>query len=186
MKALAEPTIGYPLDAARAFHSLTQVKRVYIRTISTKVDLELLKDISENLLEVAEKVKNSSEATLKITFNTLPTTSVTRGRDMGTNILGLSMEPQFWITTVVEWESPYHDESAREAATSVIDKVKSVGTEKGLLLPFEFPNDAGYDQNPLGSYGIENLESLKATSLKYDPGQLFQKQQFDGFLLKKA
>lgn len=47
-------------------------------------------------------------------------------------------------------------------------------------------NDASRDQNPLASYGAANVAKLKAVARKYDPSQVFQKLQNDGFLLWKV
>jgi len=47
-------------------------------------------------------------------------------------------------------------------------------------------NDASRDQNPIAGYGAENVAKLKAVSEKYDPTQIFQVLQNDGFLLRKA
>ncbi|KAL4931672.1 FAD-binding oxidoreductase [Aspergillus undulatus] len=54
---------------------------------------------------------------------------------------------------------------------------------RGLRNGFVYMGDASRDQNLLASYGEENLERLKAVSLKYDPGQVFQRLQNNGFLL---
>ena len=48
-----------------------------------------------------------------------------------------------------------------------------------------YMNDCSHDQDPLGSYGAENVAKLCEVSQKYDPGQVFQKLQHDGFLLRK-
>lgn len=56
----------------------------------------------------------------------------------------------------------------------------------GLSIPFVYMNDAAYDQDPLSSYGAENLEKLKRISIRYDPGQVFQRLQNNGFLLRKT
>lgn len=47
-------------------------------------------------------------------------------------------------------------------------------------------NDASRDQNPIASYGADNVAKLKATALKYDPGKVFQTLQGNGFLVSKA
>ena len=56
----------------------------------------------------------------------------------------------------------------------------------GLLLDFVFLNDANFDQNPIASYGPKNVAKLQAVSKKYDPDQVFQILQNDGFLLRKT
>lgn len=53
-------------------------------------------------------------------------------------------------------------------------------------LDFIFLNDASHDQNPLASYGTENLAKLREISRAYDPEQIFQKLQNGGFLLSRA
>jgi hypothetical protein len=63
--------------------------------------------------------------------------------------------------------------------------VKELAQAKGVDLPFIFQNDANHDQSPLRTYPAENLAKLKAASLKYDPKQVFQTLQGDGFLLPK-
>ncbi|KAK1143338.1 hypothetical protein N8T08_006865 [Aspergillus melleus] len=54
------------------------------------------------------------------------------------------------------------------------------------ILGGSFANSPTKDQNPLGSYGVENVTKLKAVSRKYDPQQIFQKLQNNGFLLSKS
>jgi hypothetical protein len=46
-------------------------------------------------------------------------------------------------------------------------------------------NDASRDQNPLASYGKDNVQKLKTVAAKYDPSQVFQKLQNGGFLLSR-
>lgn len=48
-----------------------------------------------------------------------------------------------------------------------------------------YMNDCSRDQDPLTSYGAENVAKLCEISHKYDPDQVFQKLQHDGFLLRK-
>lgn len=56
----------------------------------------------------------------------------------------------------------------------------------GLSVPFVFMNDASRDQDPLATYGSDNLARLKAVAAKYDPSWVFQMLQNGGFLLGRA
>ena len=47
-------------------------------------------------------------------------------------------------------------------------------------------NDAGFNQNVLASYGENSLSRMRNVSHFYDPYQVFQQLQNDGFLLAKA
>lgn len=61
-----------------------------------------------------------------------------------------------------------------------------LGASRGSAVDFVYLNDASRDQNPLASYGAENLSRLRAISREYDPEQVFQKLQNGGFLLSRA
>jgi hypothetical protein len=66
------------------------------------------------------------------------------------------------------------------------DFYRETAGSMGILLDFVFMNDANFDQNPLASYGAANVQKLRVTAAKYDPGALFQRLQVDGFLLRKV
>jgi hypothetical protein len=74
----------------------------------------------------------------------------------------------------------------RGLAIETTNKFEELGKARGSYLPFLFMNDASRDQNPLASYGRENLRRLREIAAKYDPTQLFQKVQNSGFLLSRA
>lgn len=89
-------------------------------------------------------------------------------------------------TTLVDWNDANDDATVRAAPIAVTEKWKELGEMRGSYIPFLFMNDASRDQNPLAAYGSTNVKKLKAVSQKYDPSQLFQTLQNDGFLLSKV
>ena len=86
----------------------------------------------------------------------------------------------------MDWHNANDDATVRAAPIATTEKWKELGQQRGLYLPFLFMNDASRDQNPLAGYGSANVDKLKAVSRKYDPSQLFQHLQHDGFLLSKV
>ncbi|RAL12939.1 uncharacterized protein BO97DRAFT_424117 [Aspergillus homomorphus CBS 101889] len=72
--------------------------------------------------------------------------------------------PQQWWTTLVDWENAADDEAARSVC---------IETTKVL-------------ENPLESCGLKSVKHLKATAKKFDPTQMFQRLQKNGFLLSKV
>ena len=89
-------------------------------------------------------------------------------------------------TTLVDWQGENNDAAVRAAPIATTEKWKELGEARGLYLPFIYMGDSSRDQNPIAGYGTTNVEKLKATSKKYDPAQIFQTLQNDGFLLSKV
>jgi hypothetical protein len=84
----------------------------------------------------------------------------------------------------MDWENPEHDDLVRSLGIETTSKWVELSKQRGLHLPFVYMNDASRDQDPLGSYGPDNIARLKAIAKKYDPLGVFQKVQNAGFLLK--
>ena len=86
----------------------------------------------------------------------------------------------------MDWQDAKDDTTVRAAPIAVSEKWRELGEQRGLDVPFLFMNDGARDQNPLKLYGDDNLAKLKRVSRKYDPSQVFQNLQNNGFLLVKA
>jgi hypothetical protein len=88
-------------------------------------------------------------------------------------------------TTLIDWTNAKDDAIVRQVSIDTTDRWKTLGEERGLWLPHLFMNDGSRDQNPIATYGDDNIEKLKKIALKYDNNQLFQNLQNSGFLLSK-
>jgi len=87
---------------------------------------------------------------------------------------------------VAQFTLPADEKPAQNAINTLQSTLQQLAKAKGLLLPYIFQNDANEVQNPLTSYGIENLRKLKEASREYDPEQVFQRLQFGGFKVSGA
>lgn len=74
----------------------------------------------------------------------------------------------------------------RNVSIATTEKWKEIGELRGSYIDYIYQNDASRDQNPIATYGAENIAKLKEIAAKYDPDQVFQKLQRDGFLLSKV
>lgn len=88
-------------------------------------------------------------------------------------------------TTLIDWDNTADDETVRSVSISTTEKWRELGEQRGLHLDYLYTNDASKDQSPIATYGAANVDKLKAIALKYDPDQVFQNLQNDGFLLRK-
>ena len=86
----------------------------------------------------------------------------------------------------MDWTDAADDDKVRGLSIETTKKWEELGKARGSYLPYLFMNDASRDQNPLASYGETNLQRLKEIAAKYDPEQLFQTVQNNGFLLSKT
>lgn len=75
------------------------------------------------------------------------------------------------------------DTEAQRIIQNILDKLNNYAKSRGLYDPFIFLNDAGFYQDPLHSYGQENLKLMKAAQKVYDPTRVFQKLLPGGFKL---
>ncbi|OTA83396.1 hypothetical protein M434DRAFT_400692 [Hypoxylon sp. CO27-5] len=153
------------------------------RSASSKVDAQLYKDVYSFWLDKAVATRDAIVANQTFVLQHVPGNMAAQGIAKGGNPLGIYPETHQWWTTLVDWVNEEDDDIARSAAIDTVDQWQKLSRERGLSLPFFFMNDAARDQNPIASYGEENVKKLREVSRKYDGTQLFQTQQNGGFLL---
>lgn len=62
-------------------------------------------------------------------------------------------------------------------------KIKKEAQAMGAYDPFTYLNYAGPDQHPIATYGAANVEWLRVTRSRVDPGGLFTNQVSGGHKL---
>ncbi|KUI58320.1 Bifunctional solanapyrone synthase [Cytospora mali] len=154
------------------------------RSGSSRVDAQLYKDVYAFWLEKAQSVYETTGANQTFSIQHIPSSIAAHGIQKGGNPMGILQETQQWWTTLVDWVDAEDDELVRSVAIDTTAYLEELSQERGLNVSHIFMNDASRDQDPLSSYGAENLQKLKEVSMKYDPTQLFQRQQNNGFLLR--
>ncbi|CAD6442168.1 086d2f16-decd-4831-96cc-108f93ae92f2 [Sclerotinia trifoliorum] len=85
-------------------------------------------------------------------------------------------------TTVTDRVSPADDEIVLDAVKSIADQFEILGASRNSNLPYLYMNDCYADQNPLAQYPTTNIRTSKEVAAKYDPTEVFQLLQKDGFL----
>ncbi|KAI1085577.1 FAD-binding domain-containing protein [Whalleya microplaca] len=151
-----EPPLMFAVPATNGTVGL--LTRFLSNTFSKEPLRYLYKDVYTFWRERALQVRETTGAIQTFTIQPIPKNLAEQGIAKGGNPMGIPREDHQCLPT----------------------------RERNLDLPFLFMNDASRDQNPLASYGPENVEKLRQISRKYDEDQLFQNQQNDGFLLSKV
>lgn len=75
------------------------------------------------------------------------------------------------------------DEDAHDATRGMHARIENVTHADGTYLPYQFMNDASYDQEVIAHYGAASVEKLREVQRMYDPGLVFQKLVAGGFKL---
>ncbi|PKY04093.1 FAD-binding domain-containing protein [Aspergillus campestris IBT 28561] len=103
----------------------------------------------------------------------------------GTNSLGqpAGEKDKVMGLVTVAFDNPADEVAALQGARNIVLLQGAVLRREGLYSPFQYLNYAEKSQDPIGSYGKEMLNRLRAVSRKYDPAELFQKSVPGGFKL---
>ncbi|KAI1836200.1 CAZyme family AA7 [Penicillium roqueforti] len=156
------------------------------RGCSTRINANLTRDVYDYWVEKAQAAYQATGVNQTFALQYVGENLIQKGIENGGNALNIPSGPQQWWTTIVDWENEADDEAARSVSIETTKYWKKLAKERGLDVSLTYMNDASRDQNPLESYGATSLKQLKATSKKYDPTQMLQRLQNNGFLLSKA
>ena len=143
--------------------------------------------------------------TLQDMFQPVPTFFAEHGEEKGGNVLGLgrftdNLQCEYFSTcpprpsanhlavwqTYLAWEDAAQDDMfhswGMEYIAELDEFAKSVGADNSWI----YLDYAYKTQDPLASYGEENLQKLRDVSKKYDPEGVFQTMVPGGFKVSKA
>ncbi|KAI0099191.1 hypothetical protein GGR51DRAFT_535828 [Nemania sp. FL0031] len=181
--------VGTWLDLANAFADTTPLhdeSRFMIVSIAHEWSLPVLQDSYATYLNLSAQVAREFNATLAYGVQPYSSAAVRHSSTAGGNPLGLKPVAQNWFTSTIQYAEAADDERAINAIQALGRAVASASRKYGVDLPLHFMNDANYKQNVFAGYGSVNVQRLRRISRQYDPFQVFQNLQNDGFLLSKA
>ncbi|KAL2200173.1 hypothetical protein P885DRAFT_28222 [Corynascus similis CBS 632.67] len=122
-------------------------------------------------------------------FQPLPALLGQRSVAAGGNVMGVDQQPHngvlFLATAMVR--TPEQEAFAYPKVKAWVDSVSEFarGIEGGLL-PWRYLNYADKSQDPIASYGEDNVKFLREVAARYDPGEVFQKLCPGGFKLSEV
>lgn len=83
-----------------------------------------------------------------------------------------------------EWSHESDDDSVIAGIKAVLGQSVAAAKERGLYHPFKYMNYAAEDQDPVASYGADNVKFLKKVKEMYDGEGLFTELVPGGFKVK--
>ncbi|KAG7417235.1 hypothetical protein LZL87_007037 [Fusarium oxysporum] len=156
-------------------------------TCCFKNDIRIITKASELHDKLVEELKAfipDGNFITQCLFQPLPTLFGQRGIEAGGNIMGMDRHKTNGILflAVVMAQTPEQEAFARPKVQAWIKDVQEyAATIEGGNLEWTYLNYADKSQDPLGSYGAENIKKMKDAAAKYDPQQVFQKLVPGGF-----
>lgn len=151
--------------------------------------LKIIKGLYEDFLADLWALLPADAFETQIVFQPIPAYLAQAGGRNGGNVLGLDSSLTknavlFLLTLKTKTEADEAIIHARGAVffANVDEAVKISGNS----LPFVYLNYANPSQDPLGSYGTENVAFMRDISTKYDPQGLFQRRVPGGFKISRV
>lgn len=121
-------------------------------------------------------------------FQPLPSTLFAHGAAQGGgNVLGMNPKTMRGRNCVLHQAflvfegGPELEAEARRRMTAYREAVKRESVRTGTDVPFEYLNYADKTQDPLRSYGADNVAFLRRVAAKYDPEGTLRRRMPGGF-----
>ncbi|KAL8654751.1 MAG: hypothetical protein Q9226_003315 [Calogaya cf. arnoldii] len=152
---------------------------------SFKPDASLYSQI-EKLTTTAPELGSISSLTagsLALGLQPISSSVVAAGRARGGNALNLEAIDQTWFVLDIAYWFPEHGQAAHDSTRRLHTKIENITKDSGKYLPYQFMNDASYDQEVIRHYGEVNVQRLRSVQKKYDAELVFQKLVPGGFKL---
>lgn len=86
----------------------------------------------------------------------------------------------------LSWQDPRDDGLFKQISDSTITEINNYAKSINKDNEYIYLDYAGKDQDPLHSYGSNNLSKLRKVAEQYDPNGVFQKLVPGGFKLAAA
>jgi hypothetical protein len=122
-------------------------------------------------------------------FQAIPTTFSKHSVERGGNVMGLDREKENGIMLLfniaVKGDASL-EARAREKLRATTSELQDFARKEGGLIDWQFLNYADFYQDPLGSYGEQNVERIRKAAEKYDPQGVFQTRAPGGFKISKV
>ncbi|KAI6876293.1 hypothetical protein KC338_g357 [Hortaea werneckii] len=159
-------------------------------TLTTKNDLRVLTKAHELWLTVVQRLKTEAKGPWEghQLYQPIPPTFGKDSVAHGGNVLGLDRfdETLILYEPYLSWTNAEQDVLFKGQAKWLRDELAAFAKSIGADNEYIYLDYADADQDPLGSYGEENVRKMKVAAKKYDPKGVFQKLQPGGFKLSKV
>jgi hypothetical protein len=151
-------------------------------------------EIFTKIVELNEAFVNEWKATAdpdfitQCMFQAIPTVFSKHSIERGGNVLGLDKVEKNSIMLLFDIAVKTAEEEAiaRPLLASYGAQMQKFAASKNGLVDWQFMNYADREQDPLASYGSDNVEKIRAAARKFDPQGIFQTKAPGGFKISRV
>lgn len=158
--------------------------------LNERHNLEYAADLHAELVKSLSASIGSENFLTAMFFQPLPTYIAEIGQKKGGNVLGLDRIPGNAILWVFSAAIANGDAAAVSTAqaelTALAAKMKQYTEEHASGADWVYSNYADLSQDPLGSYGPEQVAFMKDVAERYDPEGFWQHRVPGGFKLSRV
>ncbi|KAH8662486.1 hypothetical protein BX600DRAFT_513317 [Xylariales sp. PMI_506] len=158
-------------------------------TLTYRLDKRILNKTTEVYEQLVNEISaRSPGCVVEMVLQPLPTTFGQHSLASGGNMLGLERftDDAVLLIAVVEGSTPGFYEMAFPILKAAVEEIESYAKSVDGDIEFRYLNYCNGTQDPLGSYGVENIKKMKAAAAKYDPLGVFQTRVPGGFKISKV
>ena len=167
------------LEASNAYG-----RRQLFATSTYGNDVTLLNELFQLANSTVLDIKNATDLVFSMTFQAIPSVITSKSAQTGGNALGMDGSKNRVLTLItISWVNADDDARINAAAKNFFGKADAAAVPKGLKEDWIYLNYAAQWQDPIGSYGPENVAKLQNISKVYDPSGVFQTQVTGGYKL---
>ncbi|KAM0548804.1 hypothetical protein ACHAPJ_009660 [Fusarium lateritium] len=121
-------------------------------------------------------------------FQAMPTIFSKHSLERGGNVIGLDREKDNAVMFQVQLmiNGVEQEKLARERMVQFRRTIKQYSVDQDAAVQWEYLNYADFTQDPLSTYGTENVKFIRKVAKKYDPKGVFQTRMPHGFKISKV
>lgn len=159
--------------------------------ITFKNDKSLYKKAIELQKEFVKDWKEQSpdkDFFCHVIFQAIPTIFSKHSVEKGGNVMGLDRETEnaVMLQVIMMVKGVELEELARKRMVKFRETIKQYSVDQGGAVDWQYLNYADYTQDPLKTYGEENVALIRQVAAKYDPEGVFQTRMPGGFKISNV
>jgi hypothetical protein len=159
--------------------------------LTFKNDVQIIKEAAkghDELVNTLKRVLPPGTFMTQCLFRPIPTLFAQRSHERGGNVLGLGKVKEKALLRLITCgtETSEQCEIMRGPLMDVKDRLEKFGGMRKSSIDFQYLNYVDGTQNPLGSYGKDNVDIIRKVAAEYDPTKMFQTKVVSGWKISKV